>query len=358
MKYARHEYLAPGVKTTDYKMMFGSGSIKVPVPDRPISIRENFKRAYKHQNPIWVPNSMTDITSEMIANLTGAGEADWSRKDRYDWQDWFGVDWTFVPEAGGPMLKVGTQYLDDIVNWETGVKFPNLDDYDIETRCKKFMETFDKEKILHVNIGLGCTERLVALMGGYTEAMIALAMEPEAVRDFLFAFVDFEIKVVDKLCQYLPIDMITYHDDWGTERDTFFGEKMMEDIVFDPTKKLFDHIKSKDICIELHSCGHIERFVPYMIKLGVDFLQIQARANDIPAFKKKWGDKIGFDLYAVPEGNTKEDVIKAVHDYVDTYAAGGGLFGSVMTHDPELVWTGIMELYCYSREKYDAERGL
>jgi hypothetical protein len=94
-----------------------------------------------------------------------------------------------------------------------------------------------------------------------------------------------------------------------------------------------------------------------MIELGVDFLQIQARANDIPGYKKKWGDKIGFDLFATPEGNTKEDLVKAIRGLIDTYGAGGGLFSSVFSNDPELVWTGIMEMFYYSREKYDAERG-
>lgn len=357
MKYERPAYLAEGIKTTDYRLMFSDNIVKLPVPEHPISVRENFRRAYKRQNPLWIPNSRTDFTAVMIAGLTGAGEADWSRKDRYDWQDWFGVEWTYVPEAGGPMLKPGTQYLDDILNWEKGVKFPDLGDYDIEGLCKKFMETYDKEKILHVNIGLGCTERLVALLGGYTEAMVALALEPEAVGDFLNAFVDFEIKTVDKLIEYIPIDMITYHDDWGTERDTFFGEKMMEDIVFNPTKKLFGYINSKGICLEHHCCGNIKRFLPYMAQLGADFLQIQARANNIPLFKKEWGDKLGFNVNVTPDTADAQSVIKSVRDMVDTYAAGGGVYGTVVASDPEAVWTGIMELYYYSREFYDAEQG-
>ncbi|NLL38216.1 MAG: hypothetical protein GX254_01330 [Clostridiales bacterium] len=357
MKYERPPYLADGVKTIDYAMIFSDSTMKVPVPERPISARENFRRAYKRQQPVWVPIIMIDMVPVIASTLTGAGEADWSRKDRYDWKDWFGVEWTFVPEAGGPMLKVGTQYLDDILNWEKGVKFPNLDEYDIKGLCEKFMKTFDREKVLQVDIGLGCTERLVALMGGYTEAMVAMAMEPEAVKDFFEAFVDFEMEFIDRLCQYVPLDLITYHDDWGTERDTFFSEKMMEEIVFEPTKRLFDHIKAKDICLQLHSCGKIERFVPYMIDLGVDLLQLQERANDIAAYKEKWGNKIGFEVIAAPEGNTKEDVIKSVHHVVDTYGAGGGLISSVSAPGQELLWTGIMEMFYYSREKYDGERG-
>ena len=356
MNYPRPPYQSEGIPLEEFSSPFSGAKVSVPKLTYPISIRENFKRAYTRNHPLWVPNSMTDMVTTMAANLTGAGEADWTATEAYDWQDWFGVQWTFVPVAGGPMLKPGTQYLDDITQWKTRVKWPNLDDYDIRGLCEKFMkERYDPEKILHVNIGQGCTERLVAILGGYTDAMIALAEEPEAVIEFLEAFVDFTIRFFDTLYQYLPIDMITYHDDWGTERDTFFSEKMMEEIVYPPTKRLFDHIKEKGVCIELHSCGKIERFLPYMIDLGADFLQIQARANNMKLLKEKYGDRIGFNVNIMPESQEEGAVIKAVRETVDTFGKGGGLYSSVMGKDPRLVWDGIMELYYYSREYYEAE---
>ena len=81
------------------------------------------------------------------------------------------------------------------------------------------------------------------------------------------------------------------------------------------------------------------------------------RANDIAAYKKKWGDQIGFDLFVTPEpGCGKDGVIRAVRELVDTYGAGGGLYSSVFSNDPETLWYGASELFYYSREKYDAER--
>lgn len=358
MKYKRPELGDPSVPAADFGANYGLGSMKIPVPEKPIPIKENFRRAYMRQNPMWIPNGMSDISSQMLAALNGMPEVDWSRKERYDWKDWFGVEWTYVPEAGGPMPKIGTHFMEDISEWREKVKFPNLDDYDFEGHCKKFMETFDTEKVLQVDVGLGCTERLVSLFGGYAEAMVAMALEPEEVRALLEAFADWEIQVIERLCRYLPIDVIMYHDDWGTERDTFFSEKMMEDIVYPPTKRIFSYVKQRGMCMELHSCGHIERFIPYMIDLGVDILQIQPRANDIPAYKKKWGDKIGFDLFVTPEENAdKDSIIKSVRELADTYGSGGGLISSVFSSDPEVLWYGTLELFYYGMEMYEAERG-
>jgi hypothetical protein len=354
-KYTRPTFGDPAVKMTKHAMsaMFGGGVVDIPLIEYPITPQENFRRAAKRDNPLWVTNSTMEINSEMVANLTGWGEADWSRKDRYDYQDQFGVWWTFVPEAGGPMLKIGTQFMDDITEWESKVKFPELSSYNIRERCEAWAKTLEPGKVTHVNIGLGCTERLVALTGGYEDAMIALASEPEAVKAFFEAFIDSEIRLVEELTKYIPLDFITYHDDWGTERDTFFSERMMEEIVFDPTLRFYDYLRSKNIIIQQHSCGKIKRFMPYFAKLGVDFLQIQERPNDFEAYKREWGDKLGLEVMC-PTGQSKEELVANIHKFIDTFAKGGGLFGSVMAFEPEQVWTAAWELYLYSREYYES----
>ncbi len=230
--------------------------------------------------------------------------------------------------------------------------------------AKEFMEKkYDPAKVCHINIGQGATERLVSLLGGYTESMVALAVEPEAVRDFFEAYADFQIKFFDNLYERYPINMVTYHDDWGTERDTFFSEKMFEELVYEPTKRIVEHIRSKDIVFQLHSCGKIERFIPYIIDMGIDFIQIQSRANDVKMYKEKFGDKLGLNSYGiigiVPGSNmAKEDYIAAIRKDVENYGSHGGYYTSISPEpDLERTWDGIWEMYCYSREFYDKERG-
>jgi len=155
--------------------------------------------------------------------------------------------------------------------------------------------------------------------------------------------------------------MVTYHDDWGTERDTFFSEKMMEEIVYGPTKRIVDHIRSKGVLFEFHCCGNITRFIPYMIGLGMDFLQIQRRAVDIPAMKKEYGDRIGFNVW--PEGLVfgtqypRDEHLKMIRDTVELYGSHGGAYMNIMERDPGRVWDVVSELYAYSCEYYDKERG-
>jgi hypothetical protein len=67
---------------------------------------------------------------------------------------------------------------------ESVIRFPDLSQWGFEERAEDYLKTEYDPTGRVLNIFLGCTERLVSLMGGYTESMTALALEPEAVADF------------------------------------------------------------------------------------------------------------------------------------------------------------------------------
>jgi hypothetical protein len=369
MSYDRPKYLDPSVKTEKVATMFGPGESIVPIFDTTITPRENFRRAISKKDPIWLPNGNTD-SQTMWANDVMGHEVNGRRihaiigdsaKEEYSFTDWFGANWTWVPSAGGAMLTPGTQRLADITDWEKEIVWPNLSEWGFEEKADWYLKNvYDPNKALKYDIGRGMTERLVSLTGGYTDGMLALAVEPEAVADFFDRYADFVIELFDKINSLYPLDMITLHDDWGTERDTFFSNKMMEELVFEPTKRVIDHIHSKDVLLEMHSCGNVTRFIPYMIQMDVDTMQIQRRAVDMPAMKAKYGDKIGYcaGVEGVDFGASlpREEYVQKVRESVDIYAPGGGSYISVFSMDPQTQWEASAELYCRSREIYDAER--
>ena len=363
MKYPRIPFKAEGAPFEVKKNPMSMREYDVPLIDFPITPAENFKRSWKRQTPMWSPMSITDFDSLRIigrhAYLPAFG------KDRVEYTDDWGCEWVYVPEVGGSMLKPGTKILDDITNWEKMLKFPDWKDNDWQVPAENFYKNRkNPDKVFSLNIGAGCTQMLVSVLGGYEEAMLAMAIEPEAVKDFFEAFVDNIIQRYDLLHKFYPtIDVVGYNDDWGTERGTFFSAAYFEAMVYEPTKRLFDHVKSSgDICFELHSCGKIESFVPYMIDLGADILQIQRRANDMPMLKEKYGDKIGFcchleDVDTITDA-PKEVWLEKLRQTIDIYSRLGGLYTTFDSPpDSETMWDVCYEAYCYSREKYDAERG-
>jgi hypothetical protein len=339
-------------------MLFSEQIVELPKFERPCSAVENLKRAARRDKPYWTPNGLTDLQSINPTDLLTETAKVQASPVNVRFRDWFGADWTFVASAGGPMLTPGTQICSDVTEWERIVKFPDLDAFDFASPAIEFMRnTYDPEKALSIDIGLGCTERFVSLMGGYEDALVSFATEPEACAEFFERFIDWEIRHFDKLLENYPLTMLTYHDDWGSEKDTFFSADMLERLIYSPTKRFFDHVKSKDVIIELHSCGNINRFIPYMISLGVDFMQIQRRVVDFPAVKAKYGDKIGFcgmieglDFNSpLPE---KDKLLEMVRYTQDVLGANGGLYVGMFISDPELLWAAVSELYAYSTELY------
>ncbi len=369
MKYPRPPYRDSSVKTQIVKTTFGPDTAVAPLFDTPITPRENFRRCIERKDPVWMPNSLTDKISlganDVIAHKVRGMQihSDFLMKatQDYEFKDWFNTDWTWVVQAGGAMLTPGTQLLDDITKWEQVIKFPNLDEWGFKEKADEFMKNrHDPSKAVSYDIGRGMTERLVSILGGYGDAMESLLIEPEAVRDFFDAYSDFMIRFFDVINELYPLDIITLHDDWGTERDTFFSEKVMEELVFEPTKRLIDHIKSKGVFLEMHTCGNVARFFPYIYDLNCDIAQVQRRVIDSPKMKEKYGDRIGF--CATPEGldpskvPTHEEYMAAIRKTVDIYAPGGGSYLMMFTPDEELLWDACAENYCRSREIYDNSR--
>jgi len=367
MNLPRYDYLQVGAPTKKVKMRHSNSEISLPEFDRPVSIVENFKRVAQRDKPYWVPNPLTDIQYFSPTDHISAVLAVMGCKEDTRFQDWFGADWTFVVSAGGPMLTPEIQIMDDVTQWEKKVKFPDINKWDFKTKADDFVKnTYDPEKALCMDIGLGCTERLVSVMGGYTDSMLALAMEPEACADFFQAFTDWQIAHFDKLFEHYPyISMLTYHDDWGNEKDTFFSPAMLENMVLPQTKRFFDHVKSKGIAIEFHNCGNISRFLPQIAnELSPEFMQIQRRVLDFPAIKLQYGDKLGFcggieGFNVNSDDPPKDELIEMVRNTVDALGKGGGLYiglgmGGLKT--PEALWYATNELYAYSSEMYAKER--
>ena len=365
MKYARVPYMAEGAPFEKRTPLFSDKEQTIPIPDYPIDPIENFKLSWKNQTPVWAPNSLIDFESVGLGKSSAYAEQI-ARKERFEFTDEYGCEWVWVTEVGGAMLKPGTVFLDDVTKWESIVKFPDWNDYDFKTRADDFHITRQSQNsVLSIDIGSGGTERLVALLGGYEQGMLAMAMEPEAVSDLISAITDNMIKRFDAIQKHYPsVNMITYHDDWGNERSTFFSAAYLESMIYEPTKKLVEHIHAAgDLCFQLHCCGKIETFVPYMIDMGVDMLQIQRRANDMPMLKRKFGDKIGMgcSVEGIELGaNTsisKENLLEAVRNTIDIYGKSGGLYLTLGgANDEETMWDMCYEAYCYSREFYDNER--
>lgn len=56
---------------------------------------------------------------------------------KYGGPDMFGVEWEYVPVAGGSMVRPGAPLLEDVNDWRKILKFPNIDEWDWDASGKE-----------------------------------------------------------------------------------------------------------------------------------------------------------------------------------------------------------------------------
>lgn len=303
--------------------------------------KENALKLFKHEMPEFLP-----IYGEGIINnvpVSGFQERPFGGKDGCDW---FGVHWQINP--GDPAPVPGPDFLmDDICDWKSLVKFPDLDAFDWE-KAKEIdrINTFDRENnVLFQIIHNGIFERLNSLMG-FENSLMSLLEDPEECADYFMAMADYKCKLIDKLAEHYRPDIISYHDDWGTQRNLFFSPEVWRNLIKPATKKIVDCAHAHGIIFELHCDGMIKELVPEIVDdLKVDSIQLMA-INDIPALKKITGNKVVYNVfinnqkYETMENLNEEILRKEVREEVMTQGEGGCYLPSFLLLDPK--WEGII----------------
>ena len=344
---------------------FGPAKDRLPKFEHPISVKENFYRAARRDAPRWVPFPAADVQELHMAHLAEHGPAGYqlgpnlgAKEARYNYMDAFGNHWTWDRNAGGACMTPGTRVCDDVLKWEEQIRFPDYHEWDLAESAAAFLkERYDPEKPLHIDIFHGPFQALSDLLGGFAEALEAMFVEPEASRAFFDRFADWMIWWIDTLSGLYPVDMFTVHDDWGTEKDAFFSPDMMEELLYEPTKRIIDHVHGLGKLYQFHCCGRVDKFLPAFCTLGADFMQLQRRVNDTPQYKARYGKYLGFNTglegFVPGKDYGDEELTALVRANVDLFAPGGGFLPAVRGASPEVLWKLYSELYCCSRELYE-----
>ena len=80
--------------------------------------------------------------------------------------------------------------------------------------------------------------------------------------------------------------------------------------------------------------------------------------NDIPAYKREFGDRIGFNAglenYVPGKPYSDDELAAIVRGSLDMLGAGGGYLPMVYGA-PDAAWKLAAEIYCCSREMFEKE---
>lgn len=321
-----------------------------PIEGRPYSIRENYIRCVKGEQPYWMPSYMTE------RNIVWPDAIEEHPVPEVNGYDWWGVDWFMVESAGGMITKPGTRVISDFANWKEEVEWPDLSLVDFKADGEKLQKLMDPDRPHVYECVEGIFERLHEMMP-FDETLLAFYEEPELLEEFFQKMADYKIECCENVFKYYgQVDGVLYHDDWGTQRAGFFSNEMFREQIMPSTKRLFDYIKSQGKFIELHSCGKNIQYVPEMIEMGIDMWTPQLPINDPDTLYEQYGDKMSFAFFVnIPHGADEQEVRKIVRDFVDHYGPKGRCMPAFMTdfsNPMQSVWAEE-ELFHYSYEFYN-----
>lgn len=300
---------------------------------RPVSSKENWRRIYQKQTPVWCPHDLesvylapTVVPDNVARGLVLSKEA-FDPDTQAGGPDMYGTMWVYQPQQGGSMVVPGAPRIDDMNDWEKIVTRPDVDSWDWEGSARANAGYLSQDSFNVFMILSGWFERLISLMD-FAEAALALIDEDQkqAVHEFFAATTEDICKIIDNAAKHYPgIDCFCIHDDWGGQAMPFFSQETAMEMIVPYMKKVTDHIHAKGMFAELHSCGHTEERVEAYIAAGWDSWCPQPM-NNTPALYEKYGDRMIFTITPdIPENASAEQQKQVARDFVRRYCKPGKL---------------------------------
>jgi hypothetical protein len=241
--------------------------------------------------------------------------------------DMFGIEWEYVPAVGGSMVRPGKPFAEDAGELLEKLVWPDPDKWDWEGSAKANNGTFLKDENYNV-IGFlnGWFERLISMLD-FDSAIMALFDEDqkEAVHKFFDRLSDLYINIMGHMIEAYPgVDGFSIHDDWGSQKETFFSPALCAEMIVPYMRRVTDFLHSKGKSAELHSCGSNFKQVPNMIAAGWDSWFPQTMVDTQKVYEL-YGDKllVGVDAKISKENKTDDELRAEARRFVDTYMKPG-----------------------------------
>ncbi len=293
----------------------------------PISPKENWMRAMRHEECAWLPmrSDTISFTPRCIPDNVARGFVMDGEKPMAEFggPDMFGVRWIYDPLIKGSMVRPGAPILKDIADWEKVISFPDIDKWDWKGSAGISRSYLDTDRIIEAWHFTGFFERLISFMDFEPAAMALIDEDNQPYVHSLFqALADLYKKIIQKEKEYFGIDMIYFHDDWGSQRAPFFSLAVCREMIVPYMKQIVAFCHDNDIIFDFHSCGKNELLAPAMIECGMDAWGGQP-INDKEMLHRVYGGDLMIAVNSpFRDSGTEQEIEAFCKDFVTRYWPG------------------------------------
>jgi len=165
---------------------------------------------------------------------------------------------------------------------------------------------------------------------GFTQALTAMAEEPDWMRDMIEAHTDMVIDTYKLMHdEGLHIDGVLLSCDMAYKTGPLFSPKMFRELELPSMKRMWDAFRELGVQAIYHGDGNFEEFIPLLIEAGIQCIQpMEVNAGmDVRDLKRKYGRDLAFmgnishDEMMMPD---EEQAKALIQDKVRVASEGGG----------------------------------
>ena len=309
-----------------------SGGQGGKTPEGQLTPRENAMAILNREQPDYYGDIMDTI--ELIGDPLFLAD-NYFGPDGEQHADTWGTVKQWMPGAPGahPVITDENKVIKDIECWEDQVRFPDVAGYDWSNAVAQAEAVDRREKFVGAFMPTGIFERTHFLMG-MEDAFCAYLEEPEAMHALQRAICNWKLDYIDEWCKHIQPDIVFYHDDWGTKRNTFLPPDTWREFIKPLQAEISEQFHERGIIYMHHSDCYCEPLAPDMVEIGVQIWQGAIPQNDIVAIQEATKGKLamvgGIDGPAIDIEGISEDAIRAeVRRAFDTYCPGGRFYPAI-----------------------------
>jgi hypothetical protein len=197
-----------------------------------------------------------------------------------------------------------------------------------------------------------------SLFEGMTITRVAYYMrkKPEFIHEMMTEFNKVNLEIVKRLAE-AGVDIVFYLDDLGLKGRSIFSIDHFKEFFLPYYKQIYQACKKNGMLIIQHSCGFIDKLLPYMVDAGLNGIQglEPAAGVDLANLKETLGDRVAFlggiDGSNILNFGTPKDVYEEVKRCIKAGGRGGGYFAGPSHDVLNAPWENILALRA-AIEKY------
>jgi len=238
------------------------------------------------------------------------------------------TEWGFVWHSlDGTM---GQPHSWPLADWSARHDFKAPDAY-APGRFDGLRERLAGEQSRFRRFSLGITGFNVAtFLRGFAPFLEDLYLAPEraaAVLDVVFAF---ENGIIEQALQ-LPVDAITFGDDWGTQQGLMIAPNLWRSVFKRRYAEQFSLVHQAGRRVWFHTCGNVLAIMPDLIEAGVDVLELlQPDLFGVELLAERFGDQVCFccsvDHQRRAVSGSHEEISAYAHRLQEAFRPHGGGF--------------------------------